>query len=139
MGRRGSGVAGVADEAERVARLYGLALADGLAIEVRVVERVAVLVAKPDDFPSEIGGLDAPNHPVCARERWRSARGEDVDPVMIATPAIARRAEPALDVPLAAVLNRKSKNGIDRESRGESPAPEELGLDPHDQLAIAPG
>jgi hypothetical protein len=56
--------------------------------------------------------------------------------MMVAAPAIAGRPEAAPDVALAAVLDRECEDRIDGEAGGESPAPKELRLHPHDQLTI---
>src|SRR5688572_7777250 len=95
--RRRARVAGIADEAQGVADSHERPRSRDLAVEVRVVDRLASLhVPHPHDLAAEVRRADVANDSLRGGEYGRASRREDVDAVVIAPAAISLRAEEAL-------------------------------------------
>src|SRR5262245_11514967 len=94
------GVAGGADVADDVAPSEPLTAGEVRLIAAQVgivVDEAAAGIRGVDDEPAEPVALDRQHHAVVGREHGRAHGGEDVERVMPARAAVARRIEGVLD------------------------------------------
>ena len=113
--RTALGVAGVADEADDVARLDTAPLDRKRRVrrKVRVVELVALGVAQPEPVAADLGEPDRVERAVGDREQRRALGGEDVLPVVPAAGDVRPRA------PEAVAERGRAVDGEDVAARGE--------------------
>ena len=139
MGRGGTCVTGIPDEAHGVADLDFVSATHVLTVEVRVIDvRVANGVSQPDDLAAQTRDLDPIDPAGGYRQHRRSATCEDVHAVMTALASVPRHAEAALDGSYAVAFQREGELRLELECDGVRAAPKQFGLEPEHVLATSP-